>query len=381
MKDLPRSKERIVQFISLYPKKRNVASMAKRDPNKSARNRIISKIKDELRELLPSVLNDTGVENEASLNAKIGSKTDDFIDLKNEVIHSDNEFTIKWLSGLKQAIECDAGPAYKWIDEQCKNSTNFKKYLLLFLKRSFLKHFDELSKNRPDEDDSELWIGQQNANYGLLVTPRFNNGEWENDRSEIRAFNHGYWTIGHVLTTGLVIPGQDEKVKFDSIEHYLVFFRNVLVRNSGSKYEYEISEYYNDFVRNSANPLSVPLMIPEFRYLGLKKQHKYRLDFMITNPYTLNRVGFELSPWSSHGYLHKIKGLTQKEINKMAADNFSKEMSKHREYFNSHGVFTLIYTDDELVDCKKLFDNQIAPYLRPERAGTQLSFMIMEEFF
>lgn len=355
--------------------------MARRDPNKSARNRIILKIKNELRVLLPSVLNDTGVENEASLNAKIGSKTDDFFDLKTEIIHSDNEFTIKWLSGLKQAIEDGAGPAYEWIDEQSKSSVNFKNYLLLFLKRSFLKHFDELSKNRPHEDDSAIWIGQQNANYGLLVTPRFRNGEWENDRSEIRAFNQGYWTIGHVLTTGLVIPGQNEKIEFDSVEKYLTFFRNVLVRNSGSKYEYEISGYYNDFVRNSDDQLSVPLMIPEFRYRGREKQHKYRLDFMITNPYTLSRVGFELSPWSSHGYLHKIKGLTQKEINEMAADNFSKEMSKHREYFNKHGVYTLIYPDDELADCKKLFDNHIAPHLKPERLGTQLSFMIMEEFF
>ena len=73
--------------------------MAKRDPNKSARNWIIIKIKNELRDLLPTVLQETGVENEASLNAKIGSKTDDFFDLKNEIIHSDNEFIIKWLSG------------------------------------------------------------------------------------------------------------------------------------------------------------------------------------------------------------------------------------------------------------------------------------------
>jgi hypothetical protein len=307
--------------------------MAKRDPNKSARNRIIQKIKEELRALLPAVLAETGVDTEASLNAKIGSKTDDFFDLKTEVIHSDNEFTIKWLSGLKQAIAAGAGPSYEWIDEQSRNSANFKKYLLLFLKRSYLKHFDELSKNRPHEDDSVIWIGQQNANYGLLVTPRFKNGQWENDRSEIRAFKQGCWTIGHVLATGLVIPAQNEKVEFVDVEQYLTFFRNVLVRNSGSQYEYEIAGYYNDFVRNSDDPLAVPLMIPEFRYRGLEQQHRYRLDFMITNPYTLNRVGFELSPWSTHGYLHKIKGLTQKRINEMAADNFSKEMSKHRAYF------------------------------------------------
>lgn len=359
----------------------NWIHMAKRDPNKTARNRIIQRIKDELRALLPAVLADAGVQTEASLNAKIGSKSDDFFDLKTEVIYSDNEFTIKWLSGLKQAIEAGAGPAYEWIDEQVKNSESFKTYLMLFLKRSYLKHFDELSKNRPDEEDSIIWIGQQHANYGLLVTPRFINGQWENDRSEIRAFKQGYWTVGHVLATGLVIPGQDEIIEFNDVEQYLAFFKNVLVRNSGSKYEYEISGYYNDFVRNAEDPLSVPLMIPEFRYRGLEARHKYRLDFMITNPFTLNRVGFELSPWSTHGYLHKIKGLTQAKINELAADNYSKEMRKHRAYFNKHNVYTLIYPDDELADCKKLFDEGIAPNLSPERPGTQLSFIIMEEYF
>ncbi|WP_133011047.1 topoisomerase [Marinomonas flavescens] len=355
--------------------------MAKRDPNKTARNRIVESIKKELRELLPLVLADTDVRDEASLNAKIGSKTDDFFDLKHEVIHSHDEFTIKWLSGLKQAIEAGAGESYEWIQSSAKDSAPFKKYLILFLKRSYLKRFDELSKNRPKVEESEIWIGQQNANYGLLVTPRFNGDQWENDNSEIRAFKHGYWTIGHVLETGLVIPGQDEIVEFKDIEQYLVFYKNVLVRNSGSPYEYEIAGLYCDFVRQSANPLSIPLMIPEYRYLGLEPKHRYRLDFMITNPFTLNKVGFEISPWSTHGYLRKIKGMTQKKVNEIAADNFSKEMKKHRAYFNKHNVYTLIYADEALADCNQIFQNDIVPLLSPEREGTQLSFMIMEEYF
>ncbi|MFL7040086.1 hypothetical protein BCT90_23360 [Vibrio lentus] len=130
----------------------------------------------------------------------------------------------------------------------------------------------------------------------------------------------------------------------------------------------------------SEKPLDIPLMIPEFRYKGLEKQHKYRLDFMIINPFTLDKVGFELSPWSTHGYLSKIKGLTQKEVNKMAQDNFEKEMKKHRGYFKKYDVFTLIYTDEQLSDCKKLFDEEMKQYLNPEKPSTQLSFQIMEEF-
>jgi len=136
---------------------------------------------------------------------------------------------------------------------------------MLFLKRSYLKHFDELSRTRPHISQSEIWIGQNNASYGLLVTPRFNkvHDEWENDRSEIRHFPELYWTIGHVLYTGFVIPDEQEKVAFGSVDEYLTFFKNVLVRASGSEYEKDIAKRYVEFVRNAKDPKKVPLLIPE----------------------------------------------------------------------------------------------------------------------
>ena len=354
--------------------------MAKRDPDVSARNRIIKRIKTELRGMLPNVLSDTGLASEASLNAKIGSKIDEFFDLKNEVINTPQEFRNKWLKGLKARINTSYSPNHKWILDNVKSHTSFKRYLTLFLERAYLNHFDELSKNRPNPSQSELWIGQTNANYGLLVTPRFKNGHWENDKSEIRTFKQGYWTIGHVMETGLVIPGKERIFEFASVEQYLLFFTDTLVRNTGSQYEYELAEYYADYVRASDKPLEIPLMIPEFRYRGIEKKHKYRLDFLIINPYTFSKIGFELSPWSTHGYLSKLKELTQKEINQMALDNFEKEMKKHRSYFKKHEIVTLIYTDEQLQDCKKLFDEEMAIHLEPEKPSTQLSFEIMEEF-
>ena len=356
--------------------------MAKRDPNKTARNRIIQAIKEELRSLLPAVLHDVGLASEASLNAKIGSKTDDFFDLKHDVIHSHDEFVIRWLKGLKIAAIDEGQAAYHWIYDNLKKHDSFKKYVLLFLKRSYLKHFEELSKKRPDVDEALAWIGQTNANYGLLITPRFRNAEWENDKSAIRSFDKAYWTIGHVMQTGLVIPGKKDKIfKFADIDQYLLFFTDTLVRNSGSPYEYDIACHYSDFVKAHESPESVPLLIPEFRYDGLAKKHIYRLDFLIIDPYTLEKVGFELSPWSTHGYLSKIGGLTQKEINEMAKDNFENEMKKHRSFFKKHGIYCLIYTDDSLKDTKKLFDEEIKPFLTPDRPQHQLSFQIMEEFF
>lgn len=355
--------------------------MAKRDPNKSARNRMIESIKLKLRSILPGVLVEVSLENEQSLNATLGSKNDEFFDLKNEVILSQEEFVTRWLEGLKESALEDGVVPHLWIWKNLKKHMAFREYTILFLKRSYLKHFEELSKNRPEVDDAELWIGQENANYGLLVSPRFRDGKWENDKSEIRAFSKAYWTIGHVMATGLVIPGKDSVFRFSDIEQYLLFFHDTLVRNSGSKYEYQIAGHYCDFVRNHATPEQVPLLIPEFRYAGLDKKHIYRLDFLVINPYTLDKIGFELSPWSTHGYLSKIGGLTQKKINEMAADNLSKEMRKHRAYFKEHEVMCLIFTDDVLKDTKKLFDDDIAPYLSPERTQSQLSFQIMEEFF
>jgi hypothetical protein len=184
-----------------------------------------------------------------------------------------------------------------------------------------------------------------------------------------------------VLETGLVIPGKNKIFKFSNIDQYLLFFQDTLVRNSGSKYEYEIADHYCEYVIAQEKPELVPLLIPEYRYAGLAEKHLYRLDFMIINPYTLTKIGFELSPWSTHGYLAKIAGLSQGEINKMAADNFAKEMRKHRAYYKQHGVFCLIYTDEALADTEALFKDEIEPFLKPEKTQAKFSFQIMEEIF
>jgi hypothetical protein len=354
-------------------------SMAKRDPNKTARRRIIENMKDELRRLLPGVLKETGLPSEATLNATLGSKNDDFFDLKRDVILSSEQFVNQWLTGLKAAAQSQPHGSVGWIWKSLKKFRKFRKYTLLFLERSYLNHFDELSKNRPSVQDSELWIGQRNAHYGLLVTPRFVHGKWENDKSEIRALKVPYFTIGHVLQAGLVIPGKGKRMSFADVEQYLIFFQETVVRASGSQYEYELAEMYCDYVRDHKSPLDVPLLIPEFRYDGLAVKHIYRLDFLIINPYTLDKTGFELSPWSTHGYLSKTKALTQAKINEMASDNFAKEMRKHRSFFRKHDVTVLIFTDDDLQDLQSLFEDWLLPFLEPKKPQVQLSFQVMEE--
>src|SRR2546426_12678023 len=108
--------------------------MARRDPNKTARNRIIDGMKAELRRMLPAVLAAVGLNTEASLKAKIGSKTDDFLDLKNDVIHSHEEFVNRWLQGLRKEVD-QGSPAYTWIYNNLRRHPSFRDYVLLFLRR------------------------------------------------------------------------------------------------------------------------------------------------------------------------------------------------------------------------------------------------------
>lgn len=358
--------------------------MAKRDPETTARNKIIKEMSATLKAMLPEVLDKTGFHSEHSLHGKIGSKFADYIDIKNEVIYSSKHFISLWLQGYEADLKSrgnfkENSNSYKTY-LLLREHKIFKDYLFLFLERTYLRNIEALSKKRPRVEDAEIWIGQKNADYGLLITPRFINGNWENDKSEIRHFKKPYWSIGHVLETGLLVPNKNEKITFKDIPDYLSFFKNVIVRSSGSKYEMEIAEHYEKYVLSCERPENVPLLIPEFRYEGIDIVHKYRLDFTIIEPTELNKIGFELSPWSTHGYLKKIGGLTQKDINKMAQNNFENEMKKHKNFFKKHGIFTLIYTDSDLADTEKIFVD-MRRYLEPQSSGKQLKLHILDDFF
>ena len=170
---------------------------------------------------------------------------------------------------------------------------------------------------------------------------------------------------------------ENDKIKFNSVDEYLTFFKNVLVRLSGSPYELKIAELYCEYVRSSANPYKVPLLIPELRYNGLENNHVYRLDFTIINPITLEKHGFEFSPWSTHGYLGGIKEKTQKEVNEEAKANFEHEMKKHKDYYRNLNIFTLIYTDSDLQDIDNIFAD-MKEYLAPKRENKQLLESVIE---
>jgi hypothetical protein len=363
--------------------------MAKRDPNKTARNKAIEQMKQGLRELLPSTLPEIDrYDNELSLNAFIGSKAEKFLDLKNEVIKSPEEYVSKWLYGLSKCLENgEQGTIIDMHDYlRDPSKVHFRKYCELFLRRSFLNHYEELSKTRPREDESYYWFGLNDAQHGLFVTPRFNinNSEWENDKSEIRAFSETYWTIGHVLKTGLCYQGEDRIYPFRDIEAYLNFFYDQ-VRLTKSQYQIEIADKYIEFVRSSLQPEKIPLLLPEIRFNSLKIRHEHRLDFLVINPYTMDKIGFELSPWSTHGQLtlkskndNKVK--TSKEVNTEALQNFEKETNKMKDFFKKHNIYTLIFTESDLKDMNNVFD-EIKKFLHPMEPPVQLSLNLIDEYF
>ena len=356
-----------------------------RDPELTEHTRIIAELSVHLKAIEAKAIAASGRPNLLSLHAAYGGKNDTFLDIKNAVIHSDDQFVAMWLDGYMRFLDGEIDSGFSPTGALAESFRNLQKskvlqeYVFTFLKRTYHRNYRALSKIRPKEERAFHWIGQERANYGLFVTPRFRNGQWENDKSEIRHFRPNYWTVGHVLNTGFVIPFKEDKIKFNDVDQYLSFFRNALVRISGSPHELNVADLYCEYVRKAENPEAIPLLIPELRYGGIERDHQYRLDFCVIREETQERIGFELSPWSTHGYLKGLKGLNQTQINELAQLNFEREMRKVKAYFSKHKIFVLLFTDHDLADPEKVFE-QIKRFLDPVSVTTQLKLSIMKDF-
>lgn len=359
--------------------------MAKRDPNKTARNKMIEAIKVQRRSLQPKVFTELqNIENgkycnEQSLNAFIGSKAEEYLDLKDNVIGSPLEYSSMWMNGLKKACQnsktLGTDPRHERMHRLVTGAfPNFKTYLRLFLDGSFLKHYEEFYKKKPKVAESEYWFGNNDDAYGFLVTPRFKNGRWENDKSEIRHFDQPYWTISHILATGLCVMDENKTQTFSQLSDYLQFFRG-MVKRTKSTYQLDIADRYIAYVNGHANSASVPVLIPELRYDPLKQKHQHRLDFLIINPWTLEKVGFEFSPWSTHGKL-KGAGRAMADYDRDAQRSFEEEMAKHKKYWRKFGVNYITYTDADLLDMDAIW-KEIESHLEPSDVPQQLELSIL----
>lgn len=80
-----------------------------------------------------------------------------------------------------------------------------------------------------------------------MIEPVLRNGSWTNDRSEIRKANYNYWTIGHIMATGLIDSRSEQPHKFKEPENFLEFYSELIKKTSKSPYEKEICDRYINY--------------------------------------------------------------------------------------------------------------------------------------
>lgn len=294
-----------------------------------------------------------------SLHGTIGGKNNTYVDSIKTQFSDPNDFKAKWINGF---IEYIGDSKYSPLRNLLKDG-EFRNYTLTFLERNFYRNLLERTRAKPDENLWTIWFGSGNLIWGLLISPVIRGGEWTNDVSEVRRKRFDYWTVGHVMETGIIDPENNEIVKFSSLNNFCQFYKSILKRVSNSLYEKHFYDAYTKYLLNSDDYLLEPFMIPELRYLGLEKKHLYRLDFTILNPHTMVLIGIELSPTSTHMAVSKIKDKTQEAVNEEIAVKWSKEMDKRNKYFADFGITTVTFTDENLKNMDWCFD-YIKKYLQ-----------------
>ncbi|MBS1712968.1 MAG: topoisomerase II [Armatimonadetes bacterium] len=342
-----------------------MSNAATRDPAQQ----IIDDLTEELEALQPRALaaasSVTGSNfSLQSLNAKIGSKYNVYMDSVRESFQNERDFLARWFQGLHEAYlkdkaEEEAREARGWPSHLDNKSSTRQirllqnpivlEYAKKLIVRTFYRTRHERTRHKPHEDLWSLWFNENKQIWGLLISPAYRNDEWVNDKSEMRRAAFGYWTVGHILSTGLVVPGSRDKTEFADVNQLTTFYRNVLSKGSCSHYEQAIYDKYIDYVRNSSNPDTEPLLIPELRYEGRDKQHKYRLDFSILNSHVQEQTGFELSPASTHMNVNDTATpMTRTAANASVSKKWSTEMQKRNDYFAKFGISVVTFADSDL---------------------------------
>ena len=336
----------------------------------------LSRDEEEVHQIYCMLREREGNENKLSLQSMrntIGSKNNEFTDCIHREYATAEDFLAEWIKGLvdqqgaKIQYGSDGEPVH-YILIEMMHYPIAKNYILNFIKRNFYRNYHERTRFKPLANLWEVWFGSNPLYWGILICPVKRGGSWTNDVSEIRRTSYEYWTVGHVMSTGIVALDSLYPYTFPTLNSFIAFYDHIIKRLSKSVYEQEIMSRYFEYLSKNSNYREVPLLIPEFRYYGDEVDHKYRLDFTILNPYTQRYVAFELSPQSTHMNISGIKkeGKTQKEINDELKIQWQKEMDKRNKYFSQYGITVITFTDAHLQDIDKCF-NTIKIYLE-ERA-------------
>lgn len=302
------------------------------------------------------------------LHGRIGNRNTIFVDSMRLQFFQPDDFVTLWFKGLLDRLEeSEARQREKYNGRTYPNTSthelmalmkdeSIREYTALFLERNFYREYIARIRAKPNEVLWKLWFGDPGKLvWGLVIEPVFREGFWTNDKSEIRRASYYYWTIGHIMATGLIDPSATNPLKWSSIEQFVDFYRSVLKRLSHPKYEQGFSDRYIDYLQKSKNILNEPFLIPELQYAGLKKQHKYRLDFTVLNSHVMKSTGFEISPASTHMAISGIKAKSQKEMNQSLSAKWANEMQKRNDYFQTYGITTITFTDDMLQNLDECF--------------------------
>jgi hypothetical protein len=299
------------------------------------------------------------------MHAHIGRNNNTFVDSIRTQFTGPDDFIAKWIVGLQAALADRAAKGkLTYGDKKSSDAIVFdalqndilRGYTFKFLERNFYRNFRARIRAKPGDDLWNIWFGSGDLVWGLAISPAYRNAEWTNDKSQMRRENYQYWTLRHVLDTGLIDPTSETPLKFQTIDDFTAFYRSVLKRVSNSNYEKGISDRYLAYLAQSKAPLDEPLLIPELRYAGRDKKHEHRLDFSVLNGHTFELTGFELSPASTHIRVSHMQDKTQKAVNEQLAADWNKEIRKRNDYFDKFGIPIVTFADAELVDLDKCFD-------------------------
>lgn len=325
-----------------------------------------------------------GVElNTQKFHGRIGNRNTTFVDSVRLQFSDSYDFLSQWLNGLITKVESvEEEHKRKYNGHVYQNSSAHellrfvqdpivRDYVFNFLVRNFYREFIPRTRAKPDEILWRLWFGENKLVWGLIIAPAYRDNGWTNDRSEIRRADYSYWTIGHILKTGLIDPESEKTLTWSSVGQFIDFYRSVLKRLSNPTYEQGIAERYIQYLQKSSDIYDEPFLIPELRYAGLEKEHKYRLDFAVLNSHVMSSTGFELSPASTHQSISGIRSKTQQEINQELSKQWKKEMQKRNGYFDNFGISIVTFTDDDLQDLDSCF-LRIEHYLK-QRSKTRVS--------
>ena len=308
----------------------------------------------------------------SSLHGKIGGKNNTFTDCVNDTFVNFQDFYAAWLNEFndrceKNNVKIGEGGSLSDLLTLFSDE-DILEYTELFLERNFIDNYRARVRNKPTESLWKIWFGDQIV-YGLFIAPALcSDGTIRIDKSEIRRASYNYWTVGHLMHTGFYDHENDKFYTFSNVEEFLKMYEGVLKRLSKSQYEKEIYTRYVQYLRRSADVLSEPFLIPEFRYEGLAKKCRYRVDFTVLNPYTFHFVGFELSPASSHMSVSGIKDKKQAEVNDELKTAWEKEMHKRNDYLKEYGLSLITFTDSDLKDMDGCFE-QIKAVLEERMDG------------